>query len=453
MSIVDTLDFDPIEGNLPLPAYNSRQTIQVEISPKVHSMDGLYLPSQPLWASRSGEVDVYRIPNGTVDVTRMTTDVVVRDGESYNGRSSVAIPTARELREAPTEYPRWVTDNYLQVSESITERTRQLAFQITEGIDNPFDKATAITQWLRKNIDYERVTLPSPQDVEQIDWFLFDYQVGFCNWYASAEVVLLRSLGIPARMAVGYARGNFLSDEGYYEVRGDDAHAWPEVFFPGYGWVEFEPTGNQSVLNRLEEIEPIEGASDSSTNPGLGMDEGLLDPASDDLLGILAQDELDSIDQIDFGVLITWLFFIVMLVVIFIFLWFRFDPVSSVSALATVAIGMQRIGIKPPLVFQQIHKYDLTSTGKIYSRWSVWLRRLGISMNFFQTPYERAMAFGEQHPPASTLGWKIVDSYVRERFGGVSLEDDSLNETWSELRPYLWIEWIRKKLGLKARST
>lgn len=452
MSIGETIEFDPIEGDLPLPAYNSRQTIQVEISPKVPSMNGLYMPSQPLWASRSGEVDVYRIPNGTVDVIRMTTYGVVRDGESYKARSSVAIPTARELREAPTEYPRWVTDNYLQVSESITERTRQLALQITEGIDNSFDKAVAITQWLRTNIEYERLTQPPPQDVEQIDWFLFDYQVGFCNWYASAEVILLRTLGIPTRMAVGYARGNFNALEGYYEVRGADAHAWPEVYFPGYGWVEFEPTVNQSVLDRPEEREPFEGASDSPTNSGRGLDEGLLDSAADDLLDILAQDQFDFIDQIDFGSLITWLLFIVLLLAIIIFSWFRFDPVSRVSALAIVAIGMQRMGIQPPLVFQQTFNYDLTPIGKIYSRWSVWLRRLGISMNFFQTPNERAMAFGEQYPPASTLGWKIVDSYVQERFGGVNLEHDALKSTWRELRHYLWIEWIRKKIGLKART-
>jgi transglutaminase-like putative cysteine protease len=453
MSIGETMEFDPVEGDLPHPPYSSRQTIQVEVSPKVPSMHAFYAPSQLLWASRSGEVDVYSIPNGTVDIIGMTKYGVVREGESYSARSSIAVPTTNELREASTEYPRWVNDNYLQVAESITERTRQLAHVITEGSDNPFDKAAVITQWLRTNIDYERVTQPPPQDVEQIDWFLFDYQVGFCNWYASAEVILLRTLGIPARMAVGYARGNFHTIEGYYEVSAADAHAWPEVFFPGYGWVEFEPTGNQSVLNRPEEREPIEGASDSPSNSGRGLDEGLLDSAADDLLDILAQEQFNLIDRIDFGSLITWLIFIVLLVAIVIFSWFRFDPVSWVSALATVAIGMQRIGIQPPHVLQQIFNYDLTPTGKIYSRWSVWLRRLGIPMNFFQTPNERAMAFGEQYPPASTLGWKIVDSYVQERFGGVSLEHDAVKETWHDLRPYLWIEWIRKKIGLKLRST
>ena len=453
MSIGETIEFDPFEGDLPHPLYSSRQTIHVEVSPKVPSTHALYAPSQLLWANRSGEVDVYRIPDGTVDIIRMTTYGVVRGGESYSARSSVAVPTKKELREAPTQYPRWVTENYLQVSESITERTRQLALQITEGIDNPFDKAAAITQWLRTNIEYERVTLPSPQDVEKIDWFLFDYQVGFCNWYASAEVVLLRTLGIPARMAVGYARGNFDTSEGYYEVNAADAHAWPEVFFPRYGWVEFEPTGNQSVLNRPEERETIEGASDSPTNPGRGLDEGLIDSTADNSIDRLAEEELDLIDQFDFGALITWILFIILLVAIIIFSWFRFDPVSRASALATVAIGMQRIGIKPPLVLQQIFNYDPTPTGKIYSRWSVWLRRLGIPMNFFQTPNERAMAFGEHYPAASTLGWKIADSYVQERFGGVSLEHDAVKETWHDLRLYLWIEWIRKKIGLKVRST
>jgi transglutaminase-like putative cysteine protease len=452
VTIGSVVEFDPEIGDLPIPQYDARQTIEVEVAPKVSSMHGLYAPAQPLWTNRSGEIDLYRIPGGGVDVLRMTTHGVVRDGETYRARSSVAIPGARQLREASQEYPAWVTANYLQLPANITERTLELAKEITEGIDNSFDKATTITQWLRSNIDYERVTISPPEDVEQIDWFLFDYQIGFCNWYASSEVILLRSLGIPARMAVGYARGNLQAFEGYYEVKGGDAHAWPEVFFPEYGWVEFEPTGNQSELNRPEEVEPVDGLGEGGVDLGRELDQGQgIDPDAD-LLDLLAKDEFALAEQVDVGSILSWVLFSLVLITIVVFAWFRFDPVSRVIAIKAVMGGIERIGIRPPEMFQPVYQYDLTPIGRVYSRWSVWIGRLGVSLNLAQTPYERATTFGSKYPAASKSGWHIVKSYVQERFSSDQSEADELKDIWRELRPYLWIEWMRKKLGLGDRS-
>jgi hypothetical protein len=81
-----------------------------------------------------------------------------------------------------------------------------------------------------------------------VEWFLFEEKAGFCNYYASAEVLMLRSVGVPTRMVVGYAQGTWIPDQQVYEIAGRDYHAWPEVFFPGLGWVPFEPTGSQPEL-------------------------------------------------------------------------------------------------------------------------------------------------------------------------------------------------------------
>jgi hypothetical protein len=102
---------------------------------------------------------------------------------------------------------------------------------------------------------------------------IFDLKQGFCTYYASAEVLMLRTVGVPARMAVGYAQGEVMVDETRaemivkYSVRHRDAHAWPEVYFPTYGWIEFEPTGNQDALERplIDPISPT--SSDSPTLP------------------------------------------------------------------------------------------------------------------------------------------------------------------------------------------
>ena len=112
--------------------------------------------------------------------------------------------------------------------------------------------------------------------VDPVEWFLFTWQSGFCNYYASAEVLLLRAAGIPARMVVGYAPGDYQSG-GYYQIRTEDAHAWPEVYFPGIGWVEFEPTVSIDPIYRPsgEEREDIEDEEllrmrDAFRQPGLG---------------------------------------------------------------------------------------------------------------------------------------------------------------------------------------
>ena len=94
-------------------------------------------------------------------------------------------------------------------------------------METPYDKAAAITAFLRQEISYQAVLDPAPKGVDPVLWVLFDYKKGFCNYYASAEVLMLRSLGIPTRLAVGFAQGQFDPNFRIYTVKKRDAHAWP----------------------------------------------------------------------------------------------------------------------------------------------------------------------------------------------------------------------------------
>jgi hypothetical protein len=96
-------------------------------------------------------------------------------------------------------------------------------------------------------------------------WVLFEYKKGFCMYYASAEVLMLRTLGIPARMAVGFSEGEFDPQRDRYTVARLNSHAWPEVYFPDIGWIEFEPTSNQVPLDRPQE--PINNIAANGSNP------------------------------------------------------------------------------------------------------------------------------------------------------------------------------------------
>src|SRR5262249_57256243 len=126
---------------------------------------------------------------------------------------------------------------------------------VTEaGAETPYDRAKAIETWLRNNIAYNESIPQPPTGHDPVDWVLFDYKQGYCNYYASAMIVMLRTLGIPARMAAGFAQGTWDASQQVYTVQERDAHTWVEVFFPQYGWIEFEPTAAQAPLNRQDDV-------------------------------------------------------------------------------------------------------------------------------------------------------------------------------------------------------
>jgi len=146
------------------------------------------------------------------------------------------------LRQASTEYPAYITHRYLQLPNNISQRTKNLAGRLTADHTNPYDKVTALADYLRTEYPYNNFPPPHPPGAEVVDTFLFEDQQGICEQYVTALVVMARSLGIPARLTTGYGAGTHNPITNYYEVRLNDAHSWAEVYFPGYGWVPFDPT-------------------------------------------------------------------------------------------------------------------------------------------------------------------------------------------------------------------
>ncbi|WP_461247655.1 transglutaminase domain-containing protein [Treponema sp. R6D11] len=122
------------------------------------------------------------------------------------------------------------------------ERLRSLAEEITEDCITYTEKVVTVYNYL-KNGDYSYSLKPGiAPDGDQLGWFLFHSKKGYCSYYAFAMTLLLRSLGIPARLSAGFFIEQDTNTLDYYPVRSDMAHAWVEVAFPGYGWIEFDPT-------------------------------------------------------------------------------------------------------------------------------------------------------------------------------------------------------------------
>lgn len=229
----------------------------------------LYSAAQPIRLNHSAIILHSKLASDDelMDVMALRAVPKLEAGDLYRASAMLANPTIPELREAGANYPDWVKEKYLQLPEDFSPRIRALARELTADLETPYDQAQAITDYLREEITYKPgITFPQEYN-DPLEFFLFEAKQGFCNYYATTEVLMLRSIGIPARMAVGYAQGEPNLQNSVYTVRERDLHAWPEVYFPGYGWIEFEPTGNQEPLNRpLErEIKPV--ASQAAINP------------------------------------------------------------------------------------------------------------------------------------------------------------------------------------------
>jgi protein-glutamine gamma-glutamyltransferase len=159
----------------------------------------------------------------------------------YEGFS--LLPEARPLkaRTAGTEYPQDIQDLYLQLPEKLDPRIPQLAQKITTTARNPYDKSVVLESYLRRNFGYT-LNLAGKPGADPLAQFLFVTKAGHCEYFASAMAVMLRTLGIPSREVNGFLPGEYNDVAGDYIVRASDAHSWVEAYFPGSGWITFDPT-------------------------------------------------------------------------------------------------------------------------------------------------------------------------------------------------------------------
>ena len=188
----------------------------------------------------------------------------------YTVTISYPYPTVEELRSASTDYPDWISayrtyPNFAGGAPSsgiaanpvpadpVGVKVKALADQIIRdaGATNPYDMATAIESYLRSNYQYT-LTPAIPRDTNPIDYFLFSAKQGYCEYFASALGFLLRAERIPTRLVSGYGPGTYDAKSKQYIVHESDAHVWVESYFPGYGWIPFEPTpdGNYFPIAR-----------------------------------------------------------------------------------------------------------------------------------------------------------------------------------------------------------
>jgi transglutaminase-like putative cysteine protease len=171
-------------------------------------------------------------------------------GAIYTVESQVSSPGAAQLREESNSSALSATDRrrYTQLPHPYPQ-AQALAQQVTAGATTTYDRVQALIAWMGANTRYSTDIPPLPAGADTVTEFLFGNRVGFCEQISTSMAVMLRSLGIPAREAVGYVPGPYNPITDLYEVRAQDAHAWVQVWVPGHGWQSFDPTAAVPLAN------------------------------------------------------------------------------------------------------------------------------------------------------------------------------------------------------------
>ena len=370
------------------------------------NLELLHAVSQPIALDRAAEFSFAQNEDGYQDLAALFAQSPVLPGETYVVQASVAVPTSDQLRAAGTAYPTWVSERYLQLPTDFSPQIAELAQILSQGQETPYDIAVVITIYLRREIEYVDQMPIAPVNRDPIEWMLFDQKQGFCNYYATAEVLMLRSLGIPARLAVGYAQGEPETAEGRlaYVVRLRDAHAWPEVFFPDIGWVEFEPTANQTPLTRPADT-PIENLSEEELLRLLRL--GLAGPlvpseADEPALAAKAEDAETSAPVVlpnplrpIFGMLVLFAIGAALLLN-----WKRIQEGLGIPELVTK--GFARLDIAVPDPIARWARYSaLSPVERAFLQINQALRWLGAAPKSGDTPEQRSQALAKLIPDLS----------------------------------------------------
>ncbi len=206
----------------------------------IEGLSSIWLPAayRPDRLSPSGDVRF------DPDSASLATDKTTSDGLRYTVESSLPRVTAEELAPVTSAVPPEISQRYLTLPANISNRVRRTAQQQAGAQTSPYGKAKALQDWFRANFTYNLQVAPG-HDERAMDTFLAQRE-GYCEQFAGTYAAMARLLGLPARVAVGFTSGTWQSD-GRYHVTGKEAHAWPEVYLSGYGWVAFEPTPGRGM--------------------------------------------------------------------------------------------------------------------------------------------------------------------------------------------------------------
>ena len=213
----------------------------LEVSMRADAASTLFL-TQRFLSPRGRGVVSYFSPSSEVFATRS-----LAAGDSYTFSGRLIDASTDGVRQAvlaahntSDPYYETIRSTYLQLPSSVESQVYQIAQEITSSASNDFDRAGALCLYLQRGFPYSLQQSEPPLTRDFVSWFLLEEKRGYCTSFASALTVLARAVGLPARYVEGYAASP--DSDGVARVTQQDAHAWTEIYFPGFGWLPFDPT-------------------------------------------------------------------------------------------------------------------------------------------------------------------------------------------------------------------
>ncbi len=442
------------------PDWGDGQTATFTFSNNFPKMNNVYTTGVPTWIDRPVEAVLHPLSGSEEDLVALLPEPDLSAGENYQIEAVVDVPSMDELRKSSTNYPSWL-DRYLQLPDDFSPRISEMAARVAERKVSAYSKAYNITRYLRINMDYSRTIPPVPLGADPIEWFLFEEKTGFCNYYATAQVLMLRSLGIPARMVVGYAQGEYDPQTETYTVRRRDSHAWPEVYFVGHGWVSFEPTTPETALilpsgSETQEVESLRQAGDF---PQMN---DLMPPPENALVEGANVEDTATAEEIQIGFefqreFIIWGTLALILILLIFTAVVLIRPASFKLDIDPLPVYLERTLKKhdisvPTWIQRWSRNLQMSNAEKAYRQLGRALKMLGQPLNRAQTPAERAQALLSLLPGAMEPIRAIIDEYTLDKFSKHTINEARAKTAGQQVRKLTLRAWLRKLNPIKARE-
>ena len=414
----------------------------------------LITPQIVIDVDRDVKVEFFSDEHNKQDVISISNYGLVRNGDQITVLGGYYDFRFDNQTTTENEYPDWVQSRYLSLPEGFSSAIRDLAIETTQNESSVFDQVSAVTRYMRNNYKYkDKVNIPKGED--PLEWFLFNGREGFCNYFASAEIMMLRSLGIPSRMVVGYAQGEHLKDKNIYQVKKKDSHSWVEVFFPEYGWIIFEPTPSQPrILYKNEPIpdyeienqenQPIKETEDTQNFHQLDDFDKI-----NDLLNERATDK-----KATWKYLLWTLPFFMLFLIIFSghqLIILRRRPVLIPIAIQRILCEREK---KVPKWIKNWADYEqLSILEKNFQVLKYISIALGISKDSIQTPKEFLLELFSVIDQNGHYGLGFMEKYHQEKYGNKKIHySEEIRASYLKIIKsivFLKISWMKSKISIR----
>ncbi|PIQ24734.1 hypothetical protein COW36_23450 [bacterium (Candidatus Blackallbacteria) CG17_big_fil_post_rev_8_21_14_2_50_48_46] len=331
------------------------------------------------------------------------------EGTAYTVISEIPVFSEQKLRQLSWEQLSKQPQDpvYYRVPENFSPRTKALARQITRHSQGPYAAVRDLEAYLKQNYPY-RLDIPEfPENVDTVDYFLFQQKAGYCEHFASSLTLMARSLGLPARLVTGYTAGTYNPITGYFEVRSSDAHGWTEIYFPYQGWVSFDATPGYLAYRAQPTVYQENNASQLAKFFAALLPQGLknaLGAVTAFLVGLLGGGlQLLGLlfKSFSLSVLITGVVLLIGLILVGVFLWSRWAR-RAVSPLWIPAYAQEKI--RKALIERYLNHL------------SEWERLLGIETDLALTPRERVAALARMQSVLAESLVPLTERYYALRY-------------------------------------